>query len=104
MIPGWNLNPVTGVYKYITLTEANQFFYTQLLTGDRVDNIPGLKGIGPKKAAKLLDGLTEEKNLYNACRAQYTGVHGFDGDKFLEENAHLLYIQRKEGVLWTKPS
>lgn len=102
-VPGWRLNPVTGVHRYVTLTEANQFFYTQLLTGDRVDNILGLKNIGPKKAAKLLEGLTEEKALYNACRAAYTGVHGFDGDKYLEENANLLWIQRKEGELWTKP-
>ena len=30
----------------------------QCLTGDSTDNIMGLKGIGPKKAAKLLDGVS----------------------------------------------
>ena len=27
------------------------------MTGDNTDNIPGLKGIGPKKAAKILAGV-----------------------------------------------
>ena len=102
-VPGWHYNPVKDVHYYVTLEEANYFFYTQLLTGDRVDNIKGLEGVGPKKAEKLLANLTTPVQLYNACRAAYTGKYGADGDKYLEENAHLLYIQRKEGELWTKP-
>ena len=34
--------------------EADRFFYTQMLTGDSVDNIKGLKGYGVKKAEKVL--------------------------------------------------
>jgi 5'-3' exonuclease len=102
-IPGWHYNPVKDAHYYITLEEANYFFYTQLLTGDRVDNIKGVDGIGAKKAEKLLANLTTECQLYNACRAAYTGRYGLDGDKFLEENALLLWIQRKENILWEKP-
>jgi len=102
-IPGWHLDPVKEAHYYVTLEEANYFFYTQLLTGDRVDNIKGLEGVGPKKAEKLLENLKTPLQLYNACRAAYTGKYGLDGDKFLEETASLLWIQRKEGELWTKP-
>ena len=31
-----------------------RWFYKQVLMGDRVDNIPGLKGVGDKKADKIL--------------------------------------------------
>lgn len=102
-IPGWHYNPVKDTHYYVTLEEANIFFYTQLLTGDRVDNIRGCDGIGIKKAQKLLANLTTELQLYNACRAAYTGKYGMDGDRFLEENAKLLWIQRKEGESWIRP-
>jgi hypothetical protein len=102
-IPGWHYNPVKEEHYYVTLAEADLFFYTQLLTGDRVDNIRGCDGIGEKKAAKLLAGFTTTHELYNACRAAYTGKYGMDGDRYLEENAKLLWIQRKEGELWKIP-
>ena len=34
------------------------FFYSQILTGDPCDGIPGCPGVGPKKAEALLKGLT----------------------------------------------
>ncbi len=44
--------------------------YLQTLTGDKTDNIIGLKGIGPKKAEKLLAGCFSHKELWEAvCRA-----------------------------------
>lgn len=36
--------------------EADQLWYTQILTGDRTDGYKGIPGVGPKKAAKILDG------------------------------------------------
>ena len=38
----------------ISEQEADRFFLTQALTGDQVDGIPGLKGVGPKTAEKIL--------------------------------------------------
>jgi len=46
----------------------------QCLTGDNADNIPGLKGIGPKKAEKILKGIPE-KRRWNRVRAAWRG-HG----------------------------
>lgn len=64
-IPGRHLN-----FRYMTDTrvssrEAQYNLALQCLTGDRSDNIPGLKGIGPKKAEKLLDGAVDVWRVVN---------------------------------------
>lgn len=60
-------------------------------------------GIGPRKAEAILADCKTEQQLYNACRAAYTGKYGMDGDRFLEENAKLLWIRRKENENWAPP-
>ena len=73
-------------------------FYLQILTGDRIDNIQGLKGIGPAKGAKLLKGCETVEQLYQAV------LYAYEGDtERVHENAHLLYLQRKEGDVWQPP-
>ncbi len=51
--------------------EAKKHHYMQVLTGDSTDGIIGLHGIGPKKAAKLLDGLTTGKEMWEAVENAY---------------------------------
>lgn len=54
-IPGWHFNPKKDDFPIrVTPEEAFRQFCIQWLTGDRTDGYPGLKGIGPKKAEKLL--------------------------------------------------
>jgi DNA polymerase-1 len=43
----------------------DQFLDFQALVGDSTDNIPGVKGIGPKGAAKLLNDFETLDNLYS---------------------------------------
>ena len=73
-------------------------FYLQILTGDRVDNIEGLKGIGPAKGSKILKDCTTVEELYDAVLKAYDG----DAERVLE-NGQLLYLQRKEGDVWQPP-
>jgi 5'-3' exonuclease len=42
----------------------------QCLTGDTADNIKGLKGIGPKKAEKILEGVPMERR-WDKVKAVY---------------------------------
>ena len=75
-----------------------KWFYAQMLMGDTADNIPGLKGIGPKKALKLLQNIdTEEEMIYTVKKAyeEHKVLDRFD------EVADLLWIQREEGVKYT---
>ena len=83
---------------YVKEEEAIKNFYKQLLTGDRTDNIPGIKGIGDKKADKILDGLEEEEDLYRAVLE----VYKYNRDYLLEQG-RLLWIRRKKEELWMLP-
>ena len=74
------------------------FFYTQVLTGDRADNIKGVPNVGPVKAKRILEGLTTEQELYEACLETYDG----DAEALLE-NARLLWLRREEDELWFPP-
>ena len=104
-IPGWHYNPLRADHYYVTMSEANKFLYTQILTGDRTDNIRGVDGIGPKKAEKLLHGLNSEQELYRKCLDVYTAKYQDKGLEYLVENANLLYIQRHgEDDRWQPPT
>ena len=56
-IAGWHYDPFGKLWPYpINDAQAYDWFLIQWLTGDRTDNIPGIKGIGPAKARKIIDG------------------------------------------------
>lgn len=98
MIPGLHYNFVKKIKYSVTSEEAMKNFYRQLLTGDRVDNIIGLYGIGPVKANKILEGAVTEKEMYDRVLAAYDGV-----ESAVLENGQLLWIRRKENELWQPP-
>ena len=100
-LPGWHYNPVKCEEYYVTEEEGMYSFYLQLLTGDRTDNIVGLKGIGPVKAAKILGDSVSNKELHNKTIAAYLDA-GETLDRVLE-NGRLLWLRRYEGELWQLP-
>lgn len=97
-VPGWHYNFVKKEKYYVTEEEGLRNFYTQILTGDRVDNIIGIKGIGPVKAEKILKDCTTEREYYDAC------VKAYDGDiARVTENGVLLWLRRYPNQLWQPP-
>jgi 5'-3' exonuclease len=57
-IPGWHFNPYAEDFPvFVGQHDADRLFYSQWLTGDQTDGFGGIKGVGPAKAAKLLEGL-----------------------------------------------
>ena len=109
-LPTTIFNPSKWEWKTVDPWAATKNFYKQILTGDRVDNIIGLHGIGPVKAEKLLEGCDSEKALYNACIDAYDeGKYGGDISAYNKakervlENGRLLWIQRSLGELWQPP-
>jgi 5'-3' exonuclease len=101
MVPGWHYSWGSGKQPerepwFTTEDEGMKLFFLQLLTGDVTDNIPGLYMIGPVKAEKLLEGITEPLSMYAKVREQYVLRFGHYWDMFMNENAALLWMLREE--------
>ena len=100
MIRGLHYNWTKNTEPYmVSEEEAIKFFYTQLLMGDRVDNIPGIRGIGNKKADKILDGITEEQELLKTTLSEYKNSGMTEQD--LINNGRLLWIRRTDLEMWS---
>lgn len=119
MVPGWHYGwecgkqPEFGPVEYDALGTIElirgksgnkikgggfMFFGSQLLTGDVVDNIGGLRGIGPVKAYELLSHCTSEREVFDAVKCHYEEVVGDEWRKLLEEQCHLLWIIRERNA------
>ena len=96
---GWHYNYKKKEKYHVTEFEGLHSFYTQILTGDRIDNIVGLKGIGPVKAKRILEECTNENELYQAVLKAYEG----DQQRVLE-NGQLLWLQREANQVWQLPN
>lgn len=96
-VQGWHYNFRKAKLYYVGEDMALYNFYHQLLTGDRVDNIRGVQGIGPKKADKILEGLTSEDEMWSAC------VEAHGSRERAIEDAILLHMRRKDNEIWLPP-
>ena len=97
--PGWHYNYGRNERYYVTEDEARYNFYAQCLTGDTTDHIPGIKGIGPAKAKKILDGCKTATEYEVEVLAAYDGVY----DKPMEaltEIGQLLWMRRREDEMY----
>lgn len=105
MIPGNHYNFVRDELYYISPEDSWKYFYTQLITGDPTDNIPGLPGKGPAAAKKALAELTTPEEMYRAVHQLYVS-HFTDkfADAALLEQARLVWIRRYEEELWEPPT
>lgn len=102
MIPGWHYNWRKDKLYETTPEESLKLFYLQLLTGDPVDNIQGIPGVGKKKAEDLLRGITDEETMYWLVLCAYASV--FEKPMpILIENARLLWILQSPLEYWEPP-
>ena len=99
MLRGDHYNFVKDERYFITEEEGIKNFYKQLLMGDRVDNIIGIKGIGTVKAERLLKECKNENEMYLAILEAYEG----NAERVLE-NGRLLWIRREPNQIWTPPN
>ncbi len=74
-----------------------KWFCAQVLMGDRVDNIPGLKGYGPVKVYNLLKGKKFIKDMYKTMLEEYSKN---DEAQNLDLMAELCFILRTHGRAW----
>jgi hypothetical protein len=98
MVPGWHYDWNKDKRVFVTKVAGLRWFYKQLLTGDTVDNIKGLHGVGPKSTLlKYLDDCDEEWMMAAHVYGEYFKRFGHYASLFMRENASLLWMLRSEG-------
>ena len=104
-IPGYHYDFVKKVFYEVSEADGLRWFYEQLLKGDSTDNIPGVKGIGHIRAKKILEGISNPKELYNAVLKKYLEELGSqeEAERMVLRNGRLLKIRTQEGELWQPP-
>ncbi len=75
--------------------EGSKFFYAQLITGDSVDNIPGLPRGGPRLAYELLEGKSSESDMFRAVAERYADKLGDGWETYFREQVDLLWMCRE---------
>lgn len=102
MIEGLHYNYQTQAMFDISKMQALYRFHEQILTGDTVDNIPGIYRMGPVGAAKVLEGCLTEEDMFWAVLNAYEEAPEYRGNCYpaFVENAQLLWIMREVGDIW----
>jgi len=100
-IKGYNYNWVSKVGTHISENDADLFLLWQVIQGDRVDSIPGLKGYGPKKASDIIkDGNKDVVQVKRLILNEYRTHHPKDYRGRLHEITTLLFIHREPGLTY----
>lgn len=105
-LPCDHFNPTTGYKQTVDPFGGLRFFYSQILTGDTVDNIIGLYGVGKATAAKALADCKNESDLMTAVVKVYAEHKDYgeqDYDYIMDriiENGKLLWLRREVDQIW----
>lgn len=106
-IPGLHYNPNTVTFEEIGPIKADYIFNKQVLTGDAADRIPGLPGIGPAKAGRLLEKYTKYATSYADATLQAyldsdlkSAMTPTEIADYYFETCNLLYLRRSLTDVW----
>jgi hypothetical protein len=103
-VPGRFYNFVTKQEETISVKDAALNFFAQVLSGDPVDSVPGLPGVGPVRARKALSGCRSTVDAWQTCLNLYTAEFGPElGPQYALECARLVKVGMPKGVLWEPP-
>jgi len=93
--PGLHYNPQSGKDYEVKEVDALRNFYSQVVTGDTSDNIPGLFGIGASSAyLKSIKKMDNEEEMFELVSNLYRQRFGSYYPQFLLENCRLLFLLR----------
>ncbi len=92
MVAGKHYNYNKKEWKTVTPEEGIRWFYMQMLMGDSVDNIKGIKGIGIKKAEKII---RESDDFDSTIESYYMEEFGDAWYQRMVQNQELLWMLQK---------
>ena len=105
MIPGLHFNFVKNSHYEINEDDAIRNFYKQLLTGDKTDNIPGIYGLGDKKAMDIINSCPDEEVIKEKVFKSYLEYFPHCTEEGVLNHINiigrLLWIRRKEDEVWS---
>lgn len=93
-VAGKHYNFVKQEWDEITTIKGLHNFYAQVLTGDTSDNLIGIRGIGPVKAQRYLEGCYEEQEMFDTVYDLYQDKHQ------LATNLVCMWLCRNQGETW----
>lgn len=94
-VAGLHFNTRKKEYCNMTEEEASLFLHTQVMMGDSVDNITGLRGIGKVKAAKVLENIPMAQHL-STVKSFWLKQFGRGWEDNLQLNMDLVYLKRNK--------
>ena len=97
-IPGKHWNPIKKTKDDVSEDWASFYFHRQWLSGDSTDCIPGIPGIGPKKAEKIL----QEDGPYEVLVAEAYKAHGLSYDYCVQMGRLVKILTADEATKVTK--
>lgn len=94
--PGRHFNPTTKTDYTVSEIEGIRNLYTQVLIGDKTDNVLGVYGVGSSSAyVKQIASLDNEFDILELVREIYYSRFGSYYPSFLLENMRLVYLIQK---------
>jgi 5'-3' exonuclease len=81
---------------YIDEIEAKKLVYLQILKGDSVDNIKGLKNIGDVKSKKILQDAKNEFGFIKRTYGKYKEFYGSEAKKEYRKTEFLIRIGKRK--------
>ena len=103
MVPGNKYNFRKEEASYVTEFDGMRAMQFQMLTGDSVDNIPGVPKIGKVGAEKLLAAHPEIDDAWVAIAEAYKKSYGNSYKCIMVEMGRLLWMRRVENEMWSLP-
>jgi len=96
-IPGRHYNYQKAKFIKTSKSDADKFLWQQTMTGDSTDGVPGIKGVGPKTAEKLLEKSNSSLMSAQIAMTEYINKYGArEGITRFAETFNLVYILRSE--------